>query len=485
MSTFTSRLDAAAGQTTCAVLQVGGQALVGAGAVALLTGNPVPIALGTAALLAANYGCTWDPDQPPAGGGIFSQGQCIRVTGGAGTPEVSYDDGQSWGKLVGFNACGYVYYEEKLVQRTSDTRAIFSQSWETTGGATNYQEVEGPIRLARLFPCPPATCSQTGDEPFPEVPPVTYTDPDTSCEITVTFQGFASLPDESIQPVYKMVPGGTSRASGGIIGGCNFEPVVYMGGPPGQPPIYGPWDPTWPDWDGSGEPPWLDFLKGAIGGAAAAAVNQLLDQLFMTVYPETSKSIYAACQFKEDGTPEEYTINFPAQTYQDRVLDSLTAQVDFAQQFFLWETPICQPCRTPVTGDPVTLNWRSDEPSPISGRRTRKLLTYFDQTGKDLAAHVEHWRNFSFQAGPVVVSPCECELGRPQVWAATEGEGKRVILHAAQIAGVDLSKVEWVVSTPASARLGVGGTMRIHRDRFGTLGVTKRAGSSGFPMGLS
>ena len=282
--------------------------------------------------------------------------------------------------------------------------------------------------------------------------------------------------------VFKIEAAGPQAlASGGVVGGCNFEPTLVFQPPGGGPPTTGPWDPTWPDWDGGGEPPWLDFLKGAVGGAAAAAVGALLDELFEKKYPATEKSIYAACQFKEDGSPEEFTINFPEQTYQDRVLDSLTAQVDFAQQFFLWKSPICSTNPQPVTGDPVSINWVSDEYSPNGNNRLRKLLTYFDQNNTSLADTVAHWRDFSWDAGSVIVSVNGVPLGKPQVWAASVEEGKRVINHAAAIAGVDMTNAEWLITSPRASRYGQTGKMRVHRGANGALGITKRDGPNGLP----
>jgi hypothetical protein len=41
-----------------------------------------------------------------------------------------------------------------------------------------------------------------------------------------------------------------------VIGGCNFEPVIYTGDPGGPgPPFVGPWD---PDWDTPGDDKSLD-----------------------------------------------------------------------------------------------------------------------------------------------------------------------------------------------------------------------------------
>ena len=66
MTAFTEKLDRAAGAALCEGLTVAGQRLIGAGAVSLVAGGAgvVPIAVGTAALMASAAGCTWDPDAP-------------------------------------------------------------------------------------------------------------------------------------------------------------------------------------------------------------------------------------------------------------------------------------------------------------------------------------------------------------------------------------------------------------------------------------
>ena len=129
------------------------------------------------------------------------------------------------------------------------------------------------------------------------------------------------------------------------------------------------------------------------------------------------------------------------------------------------------------------LNWISDEVSPASGTRLNKNLTYFDQNNTSLQATVDHWKDFVWQSGAVVVSCAGTALGKPQVWAATEAEGKRVLEHAAQIAGVDLTDAEWLLGTPKDPRFGVPATMRILK-RKGILGITKRGGQNGYPDGL-
>ena len=66
MTAFTEKLDRAAGAALCEGVKTFGGALINASAVSLVFGGPVavPFALGTAALMVAAGGCTWDPDAP-------------------------------------------------------------------------------------------------------------------------------------------------------------------------------------------------------------------------------------------------------------------------------------------------------------------------------------------------------------------------------------------------------------------------------------
>jgi len=112
-----------------------------------------------------------------------------------------------------------------------------------------------------------------------------------------------------------------------------------------------------------------------------------------------------------------------------------------------------------------------------------KRLSYRDQTGAPQSAHAAHWEGFEFQAGRVIVV-CRGPWGQLQVWAATEAEGRRVIRHAAAIAGlaVDNPAVgEWVVTTAKVGRNGQGGRYRV-ATVWGLPTVTKRQGPSGPPL---
>jgi hypothetical protein len=114
----------------------------------------------------------------------------------------------------------------------------------------------------------------------------------------------------------------------------------------------------------------------------------------------------------------------------------------------------------------------------------RKLFRYRDQTARPLADHVDHWRDFVWQAGPVCVISKGLAWGVPQVWAKTAEEGKRVIRHAAAIAGVDLDVPEhtWIITGSRSPRYGQEGTMAVVQDRDGRFPITARDGSDGYPV---
>ena len=115
-------------------------------------------------------------------------------------------------------------------------------------------------------------------------------------------------------------------------------------------------------------------------------------------------------------------------------------------------------------------------------QRIVKRLRYRDLTGKSQAAHVAHWKDFEWQAGPVIVASVG-RWGTVQVWAASEAEGKRVVRHAASISGWNPDapgQGRWIVTQSASPRYGRTGLMRV-QIRRGYLMVSKRSGPSGAP----
>ena len=146
--------------------------------------------------------------------------------------------------------------------------------------------------------------------------------------------------------------------------------------------------------------------------------------------------------------------------------------------------PVCRE-KPPLTGEWVTVNFQSDEASSGGERPLRKEFRYRDQTAAPVETHIAHWESFAWNAGPVIVISKNLSWGTPQVWAASVEEGKRVIRHAAQVAGVDLDdpKHEWVVTGSNDPRYGRTGRMRVDTRRGLFVRVTKRPGPSGLPSG--
>jgi len=117
----------------------------------------------------------------------------------------------------------------------------------------------------------------------------------------------------------------------------------------------------------------------------------------------------------------------------------------------------------------------------MAGRLLTKKLTYRDATGRDRAFHAAHWRGFTWQAGSTIVS-ASGPWGQVQVWAASEAEGRRVIAHAADAGGLDLTgpSVVWLVHSAAGTTRGRTATMKT-RETFQGVEVTKRSGPAGTP----
>ena len=144
----------------------------------------------------------------------------------------------------------------------------------------------------------------------------------------------------------------------------------------------------------------------------------------------------------------------------------------------------CAPSAVTPTGMPIVVRFVSDEVSPYGERPLRKILSYRSQSGADLKDHTDHWKGFTWTSGGWMVLSQGLDWGQPQVWAASPEEGRRVLRHAAAVAGVDLSdpKHQFVERPVQSARISPNMLMRIKRDTTGRPWVTTRDGSAGLPL---
>lgn len=115
--------------------------------------------------------------------------------------------------------------------------------------------------------------------------------------------------------------------------------------------------------------------------------------------------------------------------------------------------------------------------------RIDKILSYRDESGASQDAHVAHWLDFRWTTGPVIVASVG-EWGTVKVWASSAAEGKRVIRHAAAIAGFDPdddTKGEWIITESDNPRYGRSAEVGV-KVRNGVPYVSKRDGPNGAPL---
>mgnify|MGYP003323237596 CR=1 FL=1 len=179
--------------------------------------------------------------------------------------------------------------------------------------------------------------------------------------------------------------------------------------------------------------------------------------------------------------PPEPQPPLPPKDYNPR-FDDIDDDLDKIQEELKKLKECACPEEEPIQGQFRTISFRSDETSPFGKSRLRKRLRYRGSEGVELSALVDHWRDFSWQSGPVRVRHTGASWGTPEVWAATEDEGKRVIRHAGREAGIDPDQVgRWSARGSDSSRLGVSDTMRVDTTG-GYYWITARDGSDQRPI---
>ena len=299
----------------------------------------------------------------------------------------------------------------------------------------------------------------------------------------MNLKGFSTDELGSLNPVYKIEPAAELRADGGVIGGCNFSPVIYTGNPggPGEPPIIRPWDPDW-DIPTPGIPPWANFLREVAAGVAAATVLNAIDALFSVPEPPSKWELRSVCEVDAQGNPQTEIVeaDIPALKSFQSVNQRIDALIPFLQALKDFKQPVCPPAKP--SGDIRTISFRSEEVSPNGKSCLRKRLRYRSLSGIGLDALIDYWKDFQFDAGPVLVKHVGSTLGTIKCWADSVDEGKRVLLHAFGEAGVDANQVgRWEVSGSSSTRLGMPGTMKVDQSG-GYYWITARDGSDNRPI---
>lgn len=485
MTSNEQRFADAVTAATCNFFSATGSAALSYATWGLFTPGPFDewAALGYGLLANAAYstGCSWDDTQAPT----FTSFQQGCVSTSSGTFQIWANT--HLGTQVGVYT-DVVSYSVNLVPDTDKpgVNGIYVTVNKADGsviGPDHYLADDDTFTSLYSVLDAGAVCDQPA--PYSPPPPITYTDPDNGCEITVTFMG--QMADASnYGQVWLLEPKTTGRTSGGIIGGCNFSPVIYYG-PPGGGGGGGTYIPYNPGPDGpDGSPWWKVALEGALGGVVGAAVKALLDEVLQGSVGGKVYRITSVCETDSQGEPISQSVEvvIPSLPWDEAVIYRLDALEHIMQGLKDFKQPICS--RSKPVGDFVTVHFESDAPSIAGERPLRKYLRYRDQMASDLAAHAAHWENFAWEAGPVIVIHKNAPWGIVKVWAADADEGKRVIRHAGTISGINVdAEGEWLITSSDDPRYGRTGTMRLGRRKSAqgmVLTISKRGGPDGLPI---
>jgi hypothetical protein len=322
----------------------------------------------------------------------------------------------------------------------------------------------------------------TPPPPIPDMPIYEYDgSTNNDCSMSVQVLGWDVKDDGRVDPVVKITPTAPlPRADSPVIGGCNFEPVIYIGQPggrPDNPPVVIPYVPK-PD-EPDGTPHWVKDVVKTHGGPSLDEIERVVVKHLPDVVAGSTYRLTSVCEVDADGNSEQVTISKQVATGASipaliSRLDALPALLQGLKDF---KQPTCS--KVPKqAGQQVTVLFR--QMGSVIGTPLKKTLRYRALGGADLGAHTAHWEDFEWDAGPVCVISKGLEWGVPQVWAASEAEGKRVIQHAADIAGVNLNdgQHQWIVTASRNPRYGQGGRMGVERRR-GLIGVAMRVGPDG------
>lgn len=209
---------------------------------------------------------------------------------------------------------------------------------------------------------------------------------------------------------------------------------------------------------------------------------ELIQELLEKPLPAQTYSITGVCE--EGETQPSTDVELPEEKWADRLISLGDMMPTLLQAHLGYKTPICGQApsneKPELDGTWISTRWVSDGDSPGGERRLRKLFRYRSKSTRNKSELQSFWAGFTWRAGSIIVQHKGAWWGTPQVWAASEEEGKRVIRFAAGEAGIDPDlDGEWIVGTSRSARHGMTGTMRMQHDLDG-LWVTRRDGSDGW-----
>jgi len=488
-------------EAACSWFDTYGGGLEALGTAIVIADNPLSTTVGPGLILAnaaAQGGCNFDPDEPAPGGPsdtgvngcskVSAAGANINAYKADGTLAVALEINSSAVEITGTNydaSTGLFTYTT-----VSATGVVGGGSFAWTVSS------QGPVYI-RFDAVSPITCveerdDEVGEDFTPEdIPDYEYSDTETGCTFNITFKGYVEGPGGDLFQVTQIAPSssGGFRGSGGIIGGCNFNPTIVVNqigggggccGGGGEPPITIPVPDPVPDPDDDW---WKAFVAAALAEVLGSYLEILLNDFLAPIMPSSIYRMVSVCERDSSGEPisEAVEVPIPALKAPDAQVARLDAIVELLQAAKNFKQPVCS-AKPELLGDWVTVRFESLEISPQGTRPLRKLFRYRSQSAYDLGQIAAYWENFQWDAGPVCVQHKNAWWGTPQCWAVNAEEGKRVIRFAGLEAGIDPDVLgEWVISGSTDPRFGMPGTMRVAKVQ-GLEWVTSRQGPSGLPL---
>jgi len=418
--------DKVGGIATCHLLNAGTGVAASVAATSVYTGQVWGVVGGGAgaaafAALGVASGCFNNADPPPD----FAKTGCMKTDKGAALNYWWYDEtGRQTGN-IDTDVVQILSIEDGYDSFNNPTFVV--HYLKTSGqvrfgygatGALKYQQTIGLETDGT-----DAQCEEGGDDGDRIAPPLDYTDDETGCEWTITARD-TYIGEDGLPHVFW-----EARANNPECGG----PFTWWDSPSGGPIPVGP-DPTEPDT--RPPPPDLPCSKDCPEPIECPDPCKDYDAQFAAVMAKLEEILECACNDKRP------------------------------------------PC---LEGSWISTRWVSDSPSSGGTKPLRKLFRYRSKSTRTDDELQAYWSAFTWQAGPVCVIHKGAWWGTPQVWAASESEGQRVIRFAAGEAGIDPDQAgEWHTTSSYSPRIGMSGRMRLQEEQ-GLQWVTRREGASGLP----
>lgn len=478
-----------------AIVIAAGKAILGAKGKAMLGAMVRDVASGAAVAVgwdlynqvaewARSIGADWDS----TAGSPFDQVDGCQKVDGFGTIQIKYEgqwiDAFPPGNMNNAAGQAAVQITNTEVLQQGNKWVSYIQ-WETTNGVADdrqYQTTNEQDAYSWVWRIDPTNGScENSTNPSGDWDAGTH-DLD-GCPVKATFMGFVADPSGAgkVQPVFRWTPvPQTRRAGGGVIRGCDFEPFITVGGggDGDEPPTNLPDNPEEPNSDEW----WIKIVQGIVSGLAGAIAGAVMRSL-LTQQPPAAFTFEAPCDKDEAGSPQLVTWEWPQQDIYKRLLAQQAVLMEIMQQHLNWKTPTCNGTTT-KGAYARSITFQSKENTERGNRRCTKRLGYRSNAPCELESLYEHWRDFTWDTGPVIVGHSGSALGSPQVWATSESEGKRVIRHAAGEAGIDPDQDgEWTIGGSDSPRYGVSHQVTLMEVR-GLWQATAREGPDGYAQAV-